>query len=79
MSEKPCTVEPARREVIQGKLLASLDDGSKVAILADEEMCRMLSQALNSYSTFMTYGKRRNQHTQLANDIEQLRKEAFGR
>lgn len=42
----PCSVEPTSRQVIEGKLLAALDDKSKVAILATEADLNMLIDAL---------------------------------
>lgn len=40
------SVEHTRREVIEGKLLAALDDEGKVAIIASEEDCEFLIRGL---------------------------------
>ena len=42
----PCSVEMTNRQVIENQLLASLDDKSKVAILASEEDLDTLIAAL---------------------------------
>ena len=67
------STEYVRREVIEGKLLAALDDESKVAILASEDDLRLLISALEYAPDESTYGDKR---TELLQGLRQLQKEA---
>jgi hypothetical protein len=66
-------IEPASREVIAGKLLAALDDGSgQVAIVLREVDLDRLILAMESYR----YGDADD--WRFIADLKRLRKEAFG-
>jgi len=68
--------EAVSREVIEKKLLAALDDGAKVAIVASEEDLRLLIAALEDYIC------RRSSCGDAARamvaDLRTLKREAFG-
>ncbi len=64
-------VVQSSREVIEHKLLTSLDDSEKVAILCDREMLNTLIDGLHKL------WRRGPKTRQLVRDLERLRKEAF--
>ncbi len=72
---KPNKVAMAKREVIQGKLLAALDDDDKVAIVLSEEDLDLLIE-------IVALSRIKESHFKIDAmwaDLRQLRKEAFGR
>jgi len=69
-----CSVEHSPREVIEGKLLAALDDESKVAALFSKRDLDVLIQGLGC--TARLAGP---ELMQMVNDLTQLRREAFGK
>jgi hypothetical protein len=64
----------AKREVIEGKLLAALDDESKVAIVLSENDLRFLISCVRFSPD--GWGEKRRVFLQ---DLERLADEAFGR
>lgn len=66
------TVENMKREVIERKLLAALNDETKVAALLEKQDLDVLIEALEFYE-----GPSFEKTRQFANDFRQLRKEAF--
>ena len=64
-----------KREVIEGQLLAALDDKSKVAILANEDDCRILIYALER-GTNWSVDDTLKRH-ELADGLKRLMTEAF--
>lgn len=71
-----CKTSYAPREVLEGKLLAALDDESKVAIVLDKADVDMLINALEAYPAHAVKGGK--SHRQYAADLRQLRSAAFG-
>lgn len=67
-------IEHTNREVIQGKLLAALDDEGKVAAVLSEADVRLLIDALD------VYNEQRHPDpmaVQMRDDLWQLKNEAF--
>ena len=76
-SPVPCSVSSTRREVIENKLLAALDDAGTVAILANEEMLDDLIWVMENY-----IGASRDRQDRMESihaDLSQLREAAFPR
>lgn len=69
-------VSSVRREVIEDQLLVTLEDKSKVAIIATETDLDMLISGLQSIVTDTGDGPKRDAY--LA-DLRTLRKQAFGK
>lgn len=76
-SPAPCSVSSTRREVIENKLLAALDDEGTVAILANEEMLKDLIWVLENY--IGASRDRQDRMESLHVDLSQLRDAAFPR
>lgn len=74
MKNEKIKVETVSREVIEKKLLTSLDDGAHVAIVLGKEELDTLIQALEIADDETTGYQFRRQ----SNDLVRLRKEAFG-
>jgi hypothetical protein len=78
-----CTVELTSRSVIERKLLAAINDESKVAILATKQDLEDMIAALYGYELAVTRGNvlswqaHVERRKSLARDMEQLLKEAF--
>lgn len=67
------------REVIEGKLLAALDDDDKVAIVLSERDCDVLKRALVAFAD-VTPSKSESEDCQrFVADLNQLTRQAFGR
>ena len=76
-SPAPCSVSSTRREVIENKLLAALDDEGTVAILANEEMLNDLIWVMENF-----IGASRDRQDRMESmhaDLTQLRDAAFPR
>lgn len=79
----PCSVERTSRSVIEKKLLAALDDGDKVAILASKQDLEDMIAALCGYELAEQHGKvlswesYRRRCKSLSDDMTQLLHEAF--
>lgn len=73
-NEKPCKVVNTPRTVIEGQLLAALDDKTKVALLIVEEDLTMLINALEQ-----NHQPSPAKVEEFATDLRQLRREAFGK
>jgi len=67
--QESCSVSSARREVIENKLLAALDDESKVAILATEIDLILFIKAMAFFDT--------PDSREMAKDLLQLKRAAF--
>lgn len=76
-SPAPCSVSSTRREVIENKLLAALDDEGAVAILANEEMLNDLIWVMENY--IGASRQRQDRMESLHADLTQLRDAAFPR
>ena len=76
-SPAPCSVSSTRREVIENKLLAALDDDGTVAILANEEMLNDLIWVMENY--IGASRQRQDRMESLHADLTQLRDAAFPR
>ena len=78
-----CSVERTPRSVIEKKLLAALDDGDKVAILASKQDLEDMIAALCGYELAEWHGKvlsweaYRKRCRSLSDDMTQLLHEAF--
>ena len=69
LSAADCSASSARREVIENKLLAALDDEGKVAILATEIDLILFVKAMVFYDTPDSH--------EMAKDLLQLKRSAF--
>lgn len=76
MKNEKIQVDRASREVTEGKLLASLDDGAHVAIVRSEVELTNLISALDVATR---YGEKSDIYREAALDFRKLRREAFGR
>lgn len=76
-TEDRCSVVPTSRSVLEHKLLSALDDSSKVAILATKEDLDLFIHALEDFRV-QGFPSFRERATTFANDLRQLRAEAFG-
>ena len=80
---KPNKIIPTSRSVIEGKLLAALEDGNTVAILLSKQDCDDMHAALCGYAIgetkggILTWQAFVDRCKNLAEGIDQLRKEAF--
>lgn len=79
MNNEKIQVDRVSREVIEGKLLASLDDGAHVAIVCSEVELTNLIEATATTSLCVMGDDRRALFSRVAEDLKKLRKEAFGR
>jgi hypothetical protein len=70
-SQTPCSVQHSQREVIEGKLLAALDDESKVAALLSHDDLDVLIRALSDAPA-------NAENVRMLEDFKQLRAVAFG-
>lgn len=77
MSE-PFKVERTTRQVIEGKMLESIGAGEHVAILASKQDLEDFIAALLVAIDNLPVSDRGTRMISLLNDLEQLRKEAFG-
>lgn len=83
MSDEITTVR-VEREVIDEKLLVALDDGAKVAILASEEDLDTIIHCINRTCDANPDNRNTNglpgwiKQKQLLEDLQELRKQAFG-
>lgn len=81
--KQPNTVVPTSRQVIEGKLLAALDDKTKVAILCDKEDLECMIAALYGYEiaerngNILSWEDHVKHRKELADGMSQLLKEAF--
>jgi len=72
----PCSTSAVPREVIENQLLVALDDKSKVAILADEELLTFLITAAQDCEVWYEH---REYKKQVIADFRHLRLAAFGK
>jgi hypothetical protein len=76
---KKCRIENTPREVIQGKLLAALNDETKVAALLEVEDLDMLIHALYFYNRHHTpCNPNKPKVESFLEDLRTLRRQAFG-
>lgn len=71
----PCSVSAVKRQVIENKLLAALDDRGKVAILATEEDLEIIITALLLAESNRVVIS--SKYKEMRADLEQLRSAAF--
>lgn len=76
MPQGPNKVVPTSREVIEGRLLAALDDNTKVAILASVEDLDLFICAFKTSEGLGMALEPKLKEMRLS--LEQLRREAFG-
>lgn len=67
---KPCTVLESSRAIFEEKLLASLSDESKVAMILDRADLDLLIMGLDTLTP--------ERARELSGDMQQLRRAAFG-
>lgn len=83
MKSKPCSVERTTKQVIEHKLLAALDDETKVAILASKQDLEDMIAALYGYElaerkgNVLSWEAHMKRRKELADGMSQLLKEAF--
>lgn len=76
---KQTRVLPAKREIIQDRLLASLDDKSKVAIVVNKDDLDLLIEGMvYVYTNSLKRGYKRKKSKEFLDDMRKLRKHAFG-
>lgn len=80
MQNDKIQVDRVSRDVIEGKLLASLSDDSKVAIVLSEPELTDLITGLQYVSSRLNGPSDRwKRFADMADDLKKLRKEAFGK
>lgn len=73
-------VDRIEREVIEGKLLASLSDDSKVAIvLSEPELSDLIEGLMRVAGSTNGPSSKWKRFAAMADDLKKLRREAFGR
>lgn len=76
MAKQPCEVVPANRQVIEHKLLESLEDGAHVAIVASKKDLDYFIAGLLML-TLKTIGPGKTDLKILLDGLQQLESEAF--
>lgn len=85
MKSNPCSVERTTKQVIEHKLLAALDDETKVAILASKQDLEDMIAALYGYElverkgNVLSWEAHMKRRKDLADGMSQLLREAFGK
>lgn len=79
--DQPCSVERTQRTVIERKLLAALEGGRTVAILASKQDLEDMIAALYGVRTgnLLAWAAQKKRRKDLADGMSQLLREAFQR